>query len=83
MTENEKIQATKIAMAMVEEVIRARQKYPVFNSVHEGYGVLTEEYHELEAEVFKHTTDSQLLSNEAIQVGAMAIRLIQDCCLNG
>ena len=36
MTENEKIQATKIAMAMVEEVIRARQKYPVFNSVHEA-----------------------------------------------
>lgn len=62
------------------EYIAASQSYPEFHSAHEGYGVLTEEYRELEIEVFKnhHNRDLSKMRHEAIQVAAMAIRLIHD-----
>jgi hypothetical protein len=62
-----------------------------FNSKHEGYGVLLEEVRELEQEVFfgekvarnnnsldpgKH--HKQRIREEAVQVAAMAIRIIQE-----
>lgn len=54
-----------------------------FSSVHEGYAVLLEEVRELENEVFfgeKKNGDNhkQRLREEAIQVAAMAVRIIQE-----
>ncbi len=76
------VDANIVAADMVEEVIAARAKYPAFNSPHEGYAVLLEEVTELQAEVFKkkEKRDLENMRKEAEQVGAMAIRFIQDCC---
>jgi hypothetical protein len=65
------------------ELDQAIAAYPPFNSAHEGYAVLLEEVDELWAEVrAKQGTWSrpELIKREAIQVAAMALRLILDCC---
>ena len=80
MTENEIVQALEIAGAMAIEVKRARQIYPKFNSTHEGYAVMLEEIDELWDEIKQKKSSPAKLREEAIQVGAMAIRFIQDCC---
>lgn len=56
-----------------------------FNSMHEGLGVLREEYIELEGEIFfgekLHKEEwKQRVKEEAIQVAAMAARIIQELC---
>ena len=67
-----------------QEFIIATSKYPKFNSRHEGLAILREEYIELEQEVFKnHTKDKEAfekMRKEAVQVAAMAMRFIYDCC---
>ncbi len=75
--------ALTIATEMTAEVKSAQEKYGAFNSPHEGYAVLLEEVLELQTEVFKNHSkrDKEAMRKEATQVGAMAIRFIQDCCL--
>ncbi len=71
----------KTIMVQIEnECLAASQQYPEFHSAHEGYGVLTEEYRELETEIFKNHQHRDLtkMRHEAIQVAAMAVRLIHD-----
>ena len=54
-----------------------------FYNAHEGYAVLLEEVDELWDEVKKKQGTPNRLKNireEAIQVAAMAIRIIHDCC---
>lgn len=53
-----------------------------FNSAHEAYGVLTEEYRELEVHVFTNQKrrDLAAMRKEAIQVAAMALRFAAECC---
>lgn len=80
MTGKEIKQAMDISRAMTMEAVRARKKWPLFASAHEGWGVLREEYKELEAEIMKKSPDRSTMAKEAMQVGAMAIRIIQDCC---
>lgn len=65
-----------------EEVQKAMRNWPEFNSAHEAYGVLTEEYRELEKEVFLNQKKRELdkMRKEAVQVAAMAIRFIVDVC---
>lgn len=58
------------------EAKRARRKFPAFNSAHEGASVLREEFEEMWDEV-KHD-NLNLAIEEAIQVGAMALRFIAD-----
>lgn len=58
------------------EAIEARRAYPPFNSSHEGYAVLLEEVDELWADVKTNNVEHAI--EEAIQVGAMAIRFIAD-----
>lgn len=66
-----------IALDLVrQELMRAIEKHPVFNSSHEGYGVLLEEVDELWDEV-KANRPAEAQA-EAIQVAAMAIRFITD-----
>lgn len=57
----------------------ATSKFYKLNSTHEGYAVLKEEVDEL-WDVIKKNGTSIELKNEAIQVGAMAIRFLMDCC---
>jgi len=76
---------------MLAELDRARKKFPAFNSAHEGYAVLLEELDELWTEIkgenpFDNPLPSagqaarrKAIGEEAIQVGAMALRMLTDC----
>ncbi|GAB6170579.1 hypothetical protein JCM15765_00570 [Paradesulfitobacterium aromaticivorans] len=70
------MQAIDIAAAMLKELERANKNYPGFNSAHEGYAVILEELDELWAEVKKKHPDKDRLRDEAIQVGAMAMKFV-------
>lgn len=62
------------------ELIRARQKFPAFNSAHEGYAVLAEEVDELWEEIKKNQSKRSLdkMRTEAIQCAAMCVRFVLD-----
>ena len=65
-----------------EELFAAMKGNTPMASLHEGYAVLLEEVDELKAEVWKnprkHPERREKARKEAIQVAAMAIRLIYD-----
>ena len=65
---------------------RACSLHPKFNSRHEGYAILQEEVDELWDEVktnhLKTPKSKVKMKKEAIQVAAMAIRFIEDCCVD-
>lgn len=67
-----------VLVKIIQEYKRAASKFGTFNSAHEGIAILREEYRELEDEVFWGTKSK--MEKEAIQVGAMAIRFLVDCC---
>lgn len=66
--------------AVVEEVKKARAKFPAMNSPHEGYAVLLEEVDELWDEVKDRNFDPEKAKKEAIQVAAMAIAFAAEVC---
>ena len=75
----EKNQASELIMA---ELNRATEKFGKFNNAHEGYAVLLEEVDELWEAVKlnqKHVNRNYKIEQEAIQVGAMALRILVDC----
>jgi NTP pyrophosphatase (non-canonical NTP hydrolase) len=65
----------------------AKEKWPQFNSAHEGFGVLLEEVDELKAHVWtkQKNRDLEAMRKEAIQVAAMAMRFAMEVCdeING
>jgi len=64
------------------EYIRASNTFPKFNSAHEGYAVLLEEVDELWEAIKTNQKESQRIiriTDEAIQVAAMAMRILVDC----
>lgn len=67
-----------------KEYTHAISLHPKFNSRHEGFAILYEEVNELWDEVRKnHVKNPEARCTqrkEAVQVAAMAIRFIQDCC---
>ena len=63
-----------------QETYDASQRYPSFHSLHESYAVLKEEVDELWEEIKKKDRDPEQIKKEAIQVGAMALRLLVDLC---
>lgn len=65
--------------AFEAEFIRASRRFGAFNSTHEGWAVIREELDEL-WEAVKQNADNSKLRREAIQVGAMALRFLHDCC---
>ncbi len=76
-----KLRLEAILNRVRHEFIKASNKFPSFNSEHEGFAVLLEEIDELWQNVKLNQKNEQRLSlivNEAIQVSAMAIRLIYD-----
>ncbi len=74
MTPNEAIDAIH------KEYESATSLFPKFHSAHEGLAVLWEEFRELKIEVFMHQSrrDPEKMRDEAIQVGAMAMRFLTD-----
>ena len=66
----------------IAELVRAQAKFPKFNSAHEGYAVIKEEFDELWEEIKKNekTRDPVRMRKEAVQVAAMALRFIEDVC---
>jgi len=72
-----------LALRDVEsELDNAMKNWPPMNSAHEGYGVIAEEFRELEAIVFQKQKNRNLedLRKEAKQVAAMAIRFMIEIC---
>ena len=65
------------------ELTQATSKFPPFNSAHEGFGVIQEEFNK---ELWEHVCAKQgarsiyAMRKEAVQVAAMATRFIIDIC---
>lgn len=76
-----------VALQVCKEVERAKEKWPKFNSAHEGFAVLNEEFDELKTHVWTNQSkrDLEAMKKEAIQVAAMALRFITEVCdeING
>ena len=65
------------------ELRRAQDRYPPMHSAHEGWGVIREEYLELEEALRMRQGDPERPARvraEAIQVAAMCLRLVADVC---
>jgi hypothetical protein len=75
-----RMKALDDALAAVRrEYIRAIEKFPPFNSSHEGHAVIREEMDELWDDV-KANAPAEQMKKEAIQIAAMAIRYVADVC---
>lgn len=57
------------------ELMKANKKFPLFNSTHEGYGVIKEELDEMWDEIKANLTSRSIL--ECVQLAAMAVKYIQ------
>lgn len=72
----------EILADVMDEVVRAQNGNNRMHSLHEGLAILQEEVFELQTEVYKnprkHPGRNSLARKEAIQVAAMAVRLIYD-----
>ncbi len=65
-----------------EEMIRARGKFGPMHSAHEGWAVIAEELHELQAWVFMKQKNRDLgaMRKEAIEIAAMALCFAAEVC---
>lgn len=72
---------TAVSLAF-DELVKAREKWPRFNSAHEGYGVLLEEVDELweHVKTNQKRRDLRAMRKEAIQIAAMALRFAVEVC---
>jgi len=71
-----------VIVAICREYNEASAIHGKFHSVHEGYAVILEEMDELWDEVKKKAInrDGKKMAKEAVQVGAMALRFLEDLC---
>ena len=67
---------------VIAEVLRAKAKWPPFNSAHEGFAILQEEVEELWTHVKtnQRQRDLEEMRKEAVQVAAMAVRFASEVC---
>lgn len=77
--------AFDVLLDVMHELCEARQHFPAMRSAHEGFAILKEEVDELWEEVrnkslSRTSTNLVAMRREAIQVAAMAIRLVVDIC---
>ena len=72
----------ELLLDIQNEFLAALASNPPMHSLHEGLAVIEEEVHELRLEVYKtprkHPDRNALARKEAIQVAAMALRLLHD-----
>lgn len=66
----------EVVAEVTKELLSAMTNWPRFNSAHEGYGVMLEEFDELweHVKTNQRKRDLPAMKKEAIQVAAMAIR---------
>ena len=80
--ENAPSKAAQLLEEIGLEFDLATKHHPPIASLHEGYAIILEELDELKAEVWKnpkkHPDRQALARKEAIQVAAMALRLLHD-----
>ena len=76
--EFDRVIQTKVAASfLIEELERANRIYGTsFTSPHEGYAVMLEELEELFEEIRQKRPNKERLREEAIQLGAMALKFI-------
>ena len=63
-----------------EELSHADKKYPPMAEPIEGLHTIKCEIAELEREVMRAEKDPGHMTKEAIQVAAMALKFLRDCC---
>ena len=69
------------ALELIEEELHdATRKHGKFVSPHEGYAVILEELDELWTEIKRQKQDPSAIKKEAVQVAAMGLRFLIDCC---
>ena len=71
-------EAERVAVTVVDEVVKAMDKFDAFNSPHEGWAVIREELDELWEHVRANTGRADEARVEAIQIAAMAFRYVLD-----
>lgn len=72
---------TTIIVSVIDELTKARAKFPPFNSAHEGWAIIKEELDELWEVVRENQATpgrDRRMAAEARQVAAMALRFIID-----
>mgnify|MGYP001574906856 CR=1 FL=1 len=64
------------------ELLRAMERFPTWNSAHECYGKIAEEFRELEDHVFCKEANRDLpkMRKEAIQLACTALRFAIELC---
>ena len=79
---NAAMMLTDAAEAALAEAMRAAAAWPPYNSAHEGFAVINEEFDELKTHVWTNQKrrDLEAMRVEAIQLAATAIRFAADCC---
>jgi len=72
----------RAALAALKLAAQSREIYGPFNSAHEGFGVLMEEFEELKEHVWtkQRNRDLEAMRKEAIDVAASAIRIAAELC---
>jgi hypothetical protein len=95
MTPNELATHRDIALEVIQELLRAREKFAPMASAHEGYAVILEELDELWEEIRTNPKKAYAeqddpaqwhrnrMRTEAVQLAAMALRFIEDVCMEG
>lgn len=79
-----KEQAYGICMEVYKELGSAVDRFPPFNSAHEGYAIIKEEVDELWDEVKNNkNNDPDRQRKEAIQVASTAVRFVMDISNKG
>lgn len=71
-----------LAFEAAAETLMAMEKFPTFNSAHEGFAVLLEEVDELKFHVWTNQKrrDIESMRKECIQIAAMALRFAHEIC---
>ncbi len=71
----------RLANEVIVAVDQASTQYPAYNSLHEAYGVIKEEFDEFWAEVKRkqHQRDTEAVRKELIDMAATCVRTILDC----
>jgi len=72
------VEIDRVLTSVGAELSFALDKFPVFNSPHEGKAVIEEELDELWQHIKANTGRSDQARDEAIQIAAMACRYVID-----
>jgi len=70
----------KLVAEIVTEMIRGDAKHGIHQGPKRGFGALRNEYNELQTEIEAENGTPESIRSEAIQVAAMALKFLRDCC---